>query len=149
MSSSTPLAEDIAAVSNTPGPASHREEIRQHYANRLQNTPPVNSSPLQRNRDLPLLTARNFAEHQALHGRSLPRSGRLETWLDGVVDAMEKDELMDPMNNIWSLRSRPEDRIVKPEDHPQDEWNYVRKDSNVRRRGRTEPNDPWGKVNER
>jgi len=73
----------------------------------------------------------------------------MNIWLDGVIDAMDKDELVDPMNNFWSLHSRPEDRVVDPTDRPADEWDYVKKENNLRRRGGMERREPWGDVSER
>jgi hypothetical protein len=69
------------------------------------------------------LSGPNFAVHKATYGKALPRRVKVEIWLGGVLDAMEKQELEDPMHKSWDLNSKPEERVVGRKDRPLDEWN--------------------------
>jgi hypothetical protein len=74
---------------------------------------------------------------------------RIEAWLDGVVDAMEKDELEDPMHKSWERNSKPEDRVLDRKDRPLDEWNGMAVMRNVRGCRPAVYRDLWGSVGER
>jgi hypothetical protein len=84
-----------------------------------------------------------------MHGKILPRRVKIVTWLDGVVDAMEKQELEDPMHKSWDLNSRPEDRVVDRKDRPLDEWNGMIMRRNLRGRTPEVHRDLLGSVSER
>jgi hypothetical protein len=47
---------------------------------------------------------------------------------------MSNNELEDPMHNSWGVCSDPERRVVDPKDRPNDEWDNVAWQRNVRRR---------------
>jgi hypothetical protein len=87
--------------------------------------------------------------YRAWQGLPIPKERTLFTWLDGVMDAMEKGELKDPMNHFWDPHSNPEDRVVGPEDRPTDEWDLIKRYSNVKQTGWLGNNNPWGRVSER
>jgi hypothetical protein len=57
----------------------------------------------------------------------------LEAWLDGVTEAMDKGELEDAMHNSWNIYSDPEKRVVDPRGHPDDEWDNIAWQRNVRK----------------
>lgn len=60
----------------------------------------------------------------------------MDTWLDGVVEAMENGDIEDPMYKPWDLESDPELRVVDEKDRPEDEWDGIARQRNLRARGR-------------
>jgi hypothetical protein len=70
-------------------------------------------------------------------------------WLDGVVEAMDNSELDDPMHNSWDLYSNPEGRVVDPKDRPNDEWDNIAWQRNVRHRTRPVRTDTQGNSSDR
>lgn len=73
----------------------------------------------------------------------------MEAWLDGVVEAMENGELEDPMHNSWDPDSNPELRVVDSKDRPDDEWDNIAWQRNVRRRDRLLHRGRWGSGSDR
>jgi hypothetical protein len=84
-----------------------------------------------------------------MHEKSLARRLKVDAWLDGVVGAMQKDELEDPMFRSWDLNSNPENRVVDWKDRPLDEWNGMVLTRNPRGRRPEVYRDAHGSVSER
>jgi hypothetical protein len=72
-----------------------------------------------------------------------------ETWLDGVVQAMNHGELEHPPPAPWDLEARVEEIKVNSEDRPADEWDNIVRQNGVRHRDRRVHRDAWGNVSER
>jgi hypothetical protein len=62
---------------------------------------------------------------------------------------MDKSELEDAMHNSWNIYSDPEKRVVDPRDRPDDEWDNIAWQRNVRSRSRQVHMDAWGNPSER
>jgi hypothetical protein len=60
-----------------------------------------------------------------MQAKPIPLRQQWNTWLDGVVEAMQKGELEDAMHNSWDLNSDPESRVVDTKDRPDDEWDSI------------------------
>jgi hypothetical protein len=124
----------------------------QRYAAYLQygeNSPCPNLSPPKLNSSLALLTDRDLNIHTSVYGGLMSKHQRLEVWLKGVVEAMDNGELEDAMQNSWDLYSDPEKRVVDPRDRPDDEWDNIAWQRNVRRRTQPVYMDVWGNMSER
>jgi hypothetical protein len=83
-----------------------------------------------------LLTDRNVLLHKSRHGRKLSPREICGTWLDGVIEARDNDDLGHPSPAPWDLDSPPQQRIVDMNDRPEDEWNNIAYQRSIRRRGR-------------
>jgi hypothetical protein len=99
----------------------------------MQSRPHSETTSLPTNHDILYLTAYNLPLHKAEAGKPISWRQSLEKWLDDVIDAIEKDELENPMNNFWDWHSKPEDRVVQPEHRPDDEWDVGKRYIKVRR----------------
>jgi hypothetical protein len=119
------------------------------YTHRTQSRPHSETTSLPTNREILYLTAYNFALHKAEAGKPISWRQSTEKWLDGVREAMEKDELEDPMNNFWDLHSKLEDRVFGSEHRPEDEWDMGKRYINVRRCISVLDREPAERISER